>query len=382
VRARVPAFPAALIAVLVAALPAALAPRCADAEPRIYEGAWNWEHPNELRLSEDEVFPHTPYEQDWQAHSFYWLARLDSGHVVVMSPFQWRYGLLGMWGIYVIVLDPRGRVFTYDGKIGDGAPEVAPRGMRVSAGGTRFESVDGEHHWAIEVPGFSCDLSFTNVLPAWKPGDGVTRFDDRHYTTYSLPAPWADLSGTMTVDGETVDARGQCLLDTSETLLPLTRTNAESQAARVWSAPGTARADRWFIGTLTTVAHSGYGSVKLPMLMVAHGERWLFTTKDFRFDFTEMGVLDDPPYPYPVRIAVSARDRGYALEGFFASDPPYWITDVFTRLPKALRTVASWFVKRPVIYRNLTRFTGTITAPDGSTTALDLTGQAEFMITR
>jgi hypothetical protein len=373
------------VAVLVALMltfAAAVPPCRLGAQARIYDGPWNWQHPNELRVTEDEMFPHTPYDRDWQSHSFYWLGRLDSGHVVVLGPFQWRYGALGAWGMYIIVRDPRGRVFTWDGKLGDGSPEVAPSGMRISAGSNRFESRVGMHRWTVDVPGFSCDFTFTNVLPAWKPGSGVARFDDQHYTTYALPAPWADLSGTMTVNGDTVDAAGQCLLDTSETLLPLTRANAECQAARVWSAPGTPRADRWFIGTLTTVSHPGYGSVKLPMLLVAHGDRWLFTTMHYTFTFTEMAELDDPPYPYPARMAVSARDQGYALEGVFTSDPPYWITDIFQRLPKLFRNIASWFVKRPVIYRNLTRFEGTVVSPGGGATRLELTGQAEFMFTK
>jgi hypothetical protein len=378
VRIRVPASLVALLATLTAAvLPCRL-----GAEPRIFDGAWNWEHPNELRLTEDETFPHTPYERDWQSHSYYWLGRFDSGHIVVMNPFQWRYGALGAWGLYVIVLDPWGRVFSWDGKIGDGSPEVAPSGMRVSAGNARFESRGGVHRWTIDVPGFSCDFRFANVLPAWKPGSGVTRLDDEHYTTYSMPAPWADLSGTMTVNGEIVDATGQCLLDTSETLLPLTRTNAESQAVRVWSPPGTPRVDRWFIGSLITVTHPGYGSLKLPMFLVAYGDRWVFTTMDYTMTFTEMAELDDPPYPYPARIAVSAHDQGYALEGVFTIDPPYWITDIFQRLPKMFRTIASWFVKRPVIYRNLTRFEGMVTRPDGVATHLELTGQSEFMFTK
>jgi hypothetical protein len=370
VRARAPA----LLMLLVTAI--------AAAEPRIYDGPWNWDHPNELRLTEDETFPHTPYEHDYQSHSFYWLGRLDSGHVVVMSPFQWRYGAIHAWGLYVIVRDPRGRVFTWDGKLGEGELEAAPRGMHVTAGKNRFETWDGLHHWIIDVPGFSCDLVFANVLPAWKPGSGITWFDDEHYTTYSLPAPWADLAGTMTVHGERVDATGQCLLDTSETCLPPTRMNAECQAARVWSAPGTPRADRWYIGTLTTVSHPAYGSVKLPMLMVAHGDRWVFTTMRYAFDLLEMATLDDPPYPYPVRIAVRARDRGWVLDGLYSIAPPYWITDVFQRLPKALRTIAAWFVKRPVIFRNLARFEGTLRTPDGTTIELNLAGQAEFMYTK
>jgi hypothetical protein len=158
--------------------------------------------------------------------------------------------------------------------------------------------------------------------------------------------------------------------------------NAECQAARVWSPPGTPRSDRWYISTLTTISHPFYGSLKLPMLLVAHGDRWVFTTMRYSFDLLEMTALEDPPYPYPARIVVSARDQGYTLDGAYTVDEPYWITDIFQRLPKLFRTIASWFVKRPVIFRNLARFEGTVTGPDGIATPLRLSGQAEFMYTR
>jgi hypothetical protein len=118
------------------------------------------------------------------------------------------------------------------------------------------------------------------------------------------------------------------------------------------------------------------------MLLVAHGERWLFTTPSFRFEYLSMATLEDPPYPYPERIAVSARDGGFALDGVYTVEAPYWITDIFQRLPKMFRTIASWFVKRPVIFRNLARFEGTVTGPDGVATSLQLSGQAEFMYTK
>jgi hypothetical protein len=375
-RSRVPVALVALVAAFAAA------PCRLGAQQRIYDGPWNWQHPNELRVTDREMFPDTPYERDWQSRSYYWLARFDTGHVVVLGPFQWRYGSIGTWGLYVIVRDPRGRLFTWDGKLEHASFEAVPGGMRVVAGGCRLESRGPVHRWAVEVPGFSCDFTFTTILPAWKPGSGVAWFDAEHYTTYGLPAPWADVAGTMSVNGESVVASGQCMLDTSETLLPLTRTNAESRAVRVWSPPGTPRGDRWFIGALTTVSHPGYGSLELPMLMVAHGDRWLFTTMSFRFEYLSLATLEDPPYPYPERIAVSARDQGYALDGTYTVEAPYWITDVFQRLPKLLRTIASWFVKRPVIFRNLARFEGTVSGPDGVAIPLRLSGQAEFMYTK
>jgi len=305
--------PAALVALIAAVVP----PCRPGAEPRIYDGSWNWEHPNELRLTEDEMFPRTPYERDFQSHSYYWLARLDTGTSWLMSPFQWKYGAIGTWGLYVLVRDPSGRVFSWDGKLGDGSPEVAPRGMRVARAPPVRER-PGDAPWVIDVPGFSCDLTFANVLPAWKPGGGVARFDDVHYTTYSTPAPWADLSGSMTVSGVTVDAAGQCFLDASETLLPVTRTNAACQAARVWSPPGTPRGDRWFIGTLTTVSHAGYGSLRLPMLLVAQRRPVGIHHDGLRVRARRDDDADDPAVPVPARVLVRAATRG---TGWRASSP-------------------------------------------------------------
>ena len=44
--------------------------------------------------------------------------------------------------------------------------------------------------------------------------------------------------------------------------------------------------------------------------------------------------------------------------------------------------LSSLFLRRPVIYRNMARFTGRMTESDGRTTDMDLSGQAEFVITR
>jgi hypothetical protein len=186
----------------------------------------------------------------------------------------------------------------------------------------------------------------------------------------------------MTVEGRTVDAAGQCFYDTTEYQVPLSRVSTGSHALRAWSAPGTPRADRWFLGMLTTFPHPGFAAPDLPMLVLAHGERWVLTTKEYRFEFLETVTPPDPPYPYPVRIAVSARDVNGTLEGIVTLEDPYVVTDVFARLPRVFRALAALFLRRPVIYRELARFVGTVTTPDGCVERIDLAGQAEFVVTK
>lgn len=351
---------------------------------RIYEDEASWENPQSVRPTEDQLFAHTPYTHDWQARSYYWLGMLDAGYVAVINPFQWTYGILGSWGLNIIILDPQGRVFNYDGKLGDGSPRTAPHGMEIRAGSTLIVSEGAVHHWQISVPGFSCNLSFNNILPAWIPGDGVARYtaSGDFYSRYSLPAPWAELAGTLSVFGATIPADGQCLLDSSETLLPLTRTNAEIRAFRAFSPPGTPSDERWMLNQLTTISHPAFGSLHLPMLLLAHGGSWVLTTKDFVAEPFAWDALADPPYPYPVRFTVRAQQRGITLEGTFTASRPYHITDVFARMPRIFRAVATLFLKRPVIYRMLGDFSGTVTSPDGTVQQLSLIGQAEYVVAK
>ena len=96
----------------------------------------------------------------------------------------------------------------------------------------------------------------------------------------------------------------------------------------------------------------------------------------------EWGVIDDPPYPFPSRYRVEAGKQGERLSGTLSCDRPYYVTDVFARLPGIFRAVATLFFKRPVIYRLRASFDGSVTSFDGTVTPLRLAGQAEYAITK
>ena len=58
----------------------------------------------------------------------------------------------------------------------------------------------------------------------------------------------------------------------------------------------------------------------------------------------------------------------------------YHSTDIFAKLPGFFRGLVSLFFKRPVIFRTLGYFEGTVTGPDGLTERLYLPGQCEYSI--
>lgn len=113
---------------------------------------------------------------------------------------------------------------------------------------------------------------------------------------------------------------------------------------------------------LESFTDASYGSAAIPVLVVAKGSTWLFTTKDF----TNSGTTLEPPYPFPECLGLSAEDRGWTLDGQFVSSRMYDATDVFQEIPVVIRSFVSLFLKRPVWYRIVGEFRGLLKSPDGT----------------
>jgi len=337
-----------------------------------------------VTVSEGELFPNPPYSHDWQSRSFFFVGRLDNGTSFVFNLFHWSLSPLQSWGLLVLVTDENGRLYRYDGSLPEGGGEAKGRCFDFRSGDTFFRSCGGEHRVRIVLDGFSCDLWMRNILPAWKPGDGWALYDKsgRMYNRYAIPAPWAEVSGTMRVFGETLNADGQCTWDSSLSVQPLNRPNSPGYYFRAFSPATAERSDRIFIDMLETFTHESYGAVPLPILVVARGGSWAFTTKDFSFEPDDWTPVKDPPYPYPGRYRLSAEKGGWSLEGEFAVEKLYNVTDVFQRLPRLMRALASLFIKRPVLYRMLGYFRGRLVSPDGAVEELVLPAHGEYVVVK
>jgi len=371
-----PFFPALL------SLSLALAWPCAAQESRIYEDSTSWDHPESVTASEGELFPNPPYSHDWQSRSFFFVGRLNNGTFFVFNLFHWSLSPLQSWGLLVLVTDESGRLYKYDGSLPAGGSATKGEGFDFRFGENIFQSHGAEHRIRIALDGFSCDLRMENLLPAWKPGDGWAIYEKsgRMYNRYGIPAPWAEVNGTMTVFGETMNAEGQCTWDSSLSVQPLNRPNSPGYYFRAFSPAGTPPGDRVFVDMLCTYTHASYGAVALPILIVARGGAWAFTTKNFSLAPDDWTLLQDPPYPYPGRIHLSAAKGGWSLEGAFVAERLYSLTDVFQRIPRIMRALASLFVKRPVLYRMIGYFKGFLVAPDGAREEISLPAHGEYVV--
>lgn len=117
----------------------------------------------------------------------------------------------------------------------------------------------------FEKNGFVADLTIKNILSSWRPAAGANLFGDKQFSW--LPAvPAADVTGTLTTNGQTSDITGKGYHDHNwgdELMIKM---------MHHWYWGRADVGDYKVISTETT-AEKAYGYSKLPVMMIAdHGE--------------------------------------------------------------------------------------------------------------
>ena len=121
----------------------------------------------------------------------------------------------------------------------------------------------------INDAGVDAEISITRRSPSWRPGAGVTYFDSKktHYLAWVVPVPYGEVSGTITVAGETRTVTGSAYHD-------------HNWGNRVMDEG----LDHWFWGRahvgdytvvyvrMTTKGLFGLGALNIPTFLLAKGD--------------------------------------------------------------------------------------------------------------
>ncbi|UCF98251.1 MAG: hypothetical protein JSV89_01645 [Spirochaetaceae bacterium] len=354
---------------------------CAE-DVRIFEHPGNWAHPQQLRLTEADLLFNDPFTKLFGSRAFHFLGRLDNGTQYVINVFRWQYAFLGGWGMSVLIVQRDGSTYICEEKIPDREVTVAEDRFSIRIGNSSFEGADGRYRVRIQQEEFACELLVRSLLPLWQPGDGYVFLTEGGdvYMRLGVHCPWAVTSGYMVIRDNWMSAAGQCYGDRSRHSYSISRMSSPTLAFRGFTEAQIPPEERWFLSVLQYTAHPGYGSKRIPVLILAHGGRWVFTTKDYELETADFHSPERSSLAFPHRYNLRASCSGYRLEGQFVVTDLYHLTDIFTRLPGVFRPVVSLFFKRPVIFRTVGYFQGVVTHPDGSLERLYLPGQCEYSI--
>jgi hypothetical protein len=374
-----PPLPAFLLALLL----------CTAARPgadgaRIYEPGWSWDHPEQVRVPEAELLFEEPHAGGYRVRGFNFYCLLDDGTLLTVNVFRWLYGLLGGWGMAVLVAKPGEQVYAHEAQLQRATMGSGTERLSLHFTGGSLEGADGEYRLVLELKDFACDLRISPVLPPWMPGDGYAVLSPKGdaYTRFGVPSPWARLQGSMRLRGQWSAVTGQCYGDRTLHVYPFGKLCSPMYYFRAFSPPGTPEAQRRFLSMVVYETHPSFSERRLSMLLAAEQDRWLFTTRYFRAAPEAFRQGANSPFPCPSELHLLASKEGYRLEGAFLAGKPYHVTDVFQRLPPFFRALAGLFLKRPVVFRLGGVFQGRLTRPDGTVEVLRLPGLGEYSIVK
>jgi hypothetical protein len=347
------------------------------AAPRIYEDAFNWAHPNEVKVAPEELLIRMPNSSYYRALSYAFIGRLNDGICFSLNVFHWVYGSMNTWGLTLIVADLSGELYEYDGKIPWQNVEAPPQSFLVRFPNGEVQEQNGEQRIRLQLPDFSCDLRIRNLIGPWKPGDGYAYYGPGKeiYSQLVLSAPLASVSGEMGIRGRTIRADGFCTTSRSLSVLPLSKLDTRYFGWQTFSPDSQ---EPWYLELHHYEAQDGPNPLRIPMLILGHGSRFILTTKQYTITPEEPVEDAGIPHPYPRKLKLHAEAEGNTLDGYFTSYKVIRYQDVFKSLPSLLGKIASMFHKSPLIFRTIGDFQGTLRTADGAEYELNLSGLGSY----
>jgi hypothetical protein len=351
---------------------------------RIYEPACCWEYPELVSASKDSLLFADPVTGHFSSRSFYYTGLSSDGYVYIINIFRWRYGWFDGWGLAIVVSDFDGNCFVHEGRISERDLTESKEALSIRFGSNLLENMGDTSRILLNADKFRCDLTILSILPPWTPGDGyaILAGDKGIYMRKAVPVPLAETSGTMYIENKAISAKGWCYGDRSLTVMPPGKAYFTGCAFRVFSQQFSDDEGPWILALLDYASVGKQEGLQIPMLLMAHGREWILTSKDYQITYEDLVRDAYKSFSYPSRIHLSAWSRGYFLEGDFLRDRLVYTSDIFEKLPGLLRAIASVFLKRPILFRMVGHFEGSLVKPDGTVQSLRLAGQGDYFTVR
>ena len=354
-------------------------------EPAIDEAPL-WQNPAQVRVEDREMaFSNESFSNPKNDFVFF-MSRFNDGWVLMASLFRTKNPLFDRWGAYAVVSDPEGhshwatiemngRDITFDTKrlaLSDGTNSI----KNSDEGGNRIYQIH------CDFGGFACNLVFENLLPPWKPGDGIEYLsgDRKAFQRQVVCSPWAVVTGSLSLEGKRIAVRGQGFMEKGLFVNPINKLDPKVTSIRLFSTDETDLENRWFIELHESEKHPSYGSGRISRLLVAHGKDWVLTSREFSFEASDFTGIPEVPYTYPRIVRLGCESNGYRLDGEYVVATLFNFTDVLSELPEKIQQVLRIFIQRPVYFRSLGEFRGRLITPNGITHELHLFGPSEYVI--
>lgn len=160
-----------------------------------------------------------------------------------------------------------------------------------------------EYRLQVSVKGLEVDLTFRSRVPGWKPGTGQFTMGEppEHYYFWLVPVPQAEVTGTLTVDGKTVEVKGQGYHDHNAGNLGIN----EVMSYWYW---GRFSFDDIVCIFADVFLHPRYGMKRIMPFFLAKGGEKLIGCDGFEILIKDMAEESTIGVPYPKIINIALKD--------------------------------------------------------------------------
>jgi len=211
--------------------------------------------------------------------------------------------------------------------------------------GTNFVNGDlKEYHLYSEIDDVLVDLTFKGIVKAWRPGEGKIYFGDHaHYFGWVAPIPHGTVKGSLSYDGKTHEVKGVGYHDHNWGNLSL----PAIQDHWYW---GRTTLDEYTVIFVEQTTTKNYGSVKLPVFLVAKGSEVLIEEGEMLKLETSDFINHASGHKYPNKL-IFKWEKGEDKVVITLTNPRIIeATGLLSAIPKWKQKVARLFVN-PYYFR-------------------------------
>ena len=302
-------------------------------------------------LATEELKP-APSQGGFFTWTYTFMLYLDDDSSGMIQFTYWKLYLKTQRGLYFSFSDKGDRLFLRKGVLSGSETNYTENPPALSMGPHSWKGFYPDFYLHMDFPGdeglpeMKADIRFHCRTPGWRPGEGPVHYGEPDGDWYDLVVmiPWADVEGTLTLNGVTRTLKGFGYSDhNTQTVFPTTQSE-ELMALRSFS-------EGHAVNFLEYIAPEDFGRERTTWILIMKGDRILYATDQVERQVFDLKTEGRRGYTYPTRATVRVDQPDCKLTGEIKCNKYIGALDAMEELPSFIRPFARRFMTAPVFIR-------------------------------
>jgi len=304
-------------------------------------------------ISKQELAPQ-PTKGSFFSWTYTFMFFLDDNSSGMIQFTYWKMYIKKQRGLYFAYTDKENRQYFRKGVFKGKETEYVKDPPKLSMGPHYWEGFYPDFQLHMEFPAedglpeMKADITYHCRTPGWRPGEGPVHYGEPDGDWYDLIVmiPWAEVTGTLTLNGETRKLKGFGYSDhNTQNIIP-TKQTEELMALRSFS-------DDHAINFLEYIAPESLGHERTTWILIMKGDRILYATDRWEREMFDFKTEPKRGYRYPTLVKVHIDQPDLKLTGSIHGKKFVDMLDAMEELPSFIRPIVRRFMTAPVIIRQM-----------------------------